>query len=93
MSGACTLQKLKPELKSRGLDTSGKKADLVERLEAYLKSNTAEAKEPAQAGPASSAGDADDAKPASAQVPVMHAPLCKNGLTFVLVLCFLNMHN
>ena len=64
------LQKLKPELKSRGLDTSGKKADLVERLEAYLKTNSTEPKEPAQPGPGSNAADAEDSKPAAAQVSV-----------------------
>ena len=73
------LQKLKPELKSRGLDTSGKKADLVERLEAYLKSNSAEGKEPAQTGPASSTGDEDVAKPTTTQVPDIHTPVCETA--------------
>ena len=37
------LQKLKTELKSRDLDTSGKKAELVERLETHLQAQPAEA--------------------------------------------------
>jgi len=36
------LQKLKVELKARDLDTSGKKADLAERLEAHLQTQPAE---------------------------------------------------
>lgn len=82
------LQKLKPELKSRGLDTSGKKADLVERLEAYLKSNSAEGQDPAQTGPASSTGDEEAAKPTTTQVPAIHTPVrCQCVLTILTLVC------
>ena len=52
------MQKLKNELKSRDLDTTGKKAELAERLEAHLQSQpepTAQANGDSTAHPAAAA--------------------------------------
>ena len=71
------IQKLKNELKSRDLDTTGKKADLAERLEAHLQAQSTEPSTQANGASTSSATQASD--PAAATGKVCHATLKRNS--------------
>ena len=63
------VQKLKVELKARNLDTSGKKAELAERLESHLQAQPAEASTAVDAAITSSeTAQATSTEPASSKV-------------------------
>lgn len=68
-----TVEKLKTELKSRDLDTSGKKAELVERLETHLQAQPAEASVHANGTSTSETAHtvSSDAAPAKARKPIV----------------------
>ncbi len=71
------LQKLKTELKARDLDTTGKKADLAERLEAHLQAQPTEPSQ--QANGASSSAVAQNGSNEAAAAKVYcpsSAPAC-----------------
>ena len=68
-------QKLKVELKARDLDTTGKKAELAERLETYLQAQPAEPSVQANGAATSSAAKAETAAPAAGKVRHNPTPL------------------
>lgn len=70
------VQKLKVELKARDLDTSGKKAELAERLEAYLQVEPAEPSAQANGASTSGAAQIDTSAPGKVDLPLPH--LCSD---------------
>ena len=63
-----SLQKLKVELKARDLDTSGKKAELAERLESHLQAQPAAPGHQANVASTSVTAQDSSAEPVAAKV-------------------------
>ena len=67
-----SLQKLKVELKARDLDTSGKKAELAERLESHLQAQPSAPGDQANVASTSETAQDSSAEPVAAKVAARH---------------------